>query len=333
MRWSVLVLYLFVGVAEAAQPSAPWRASTAEEQKLDATAFEGFDQGIGERLPDIQSVVVVLRGRIAYQYHRDGNPEALRDTQSVTKSALAALVGVALQQKRIASLDKAVVELMPQWRALNADPRAQTITLRHLLSMTAGFEVNDAAGTAAPLPPSQAWARPVSAQPGQAFAYDNSIVPLLTAILGKATGQPLADYAHEHLVQPLAMAEPSYQRSLLQLRTVDMAKLGHLLLQDGNWNGQALLPPGFVAQVTRAHTDGGAPVRLPYGLAWWLPSQNTYFASGYGGQFIWVHPPLGAVVAVTSTVSKASNERGQAMRLIRGRLFQAVVKRNSPSAR
>lgn len=82
-----------------------------------------------------------------------------------------------------------------------------------------------------------------------------------------------------------------------------------------------------VAQATRAHSAGGPPVRLPYGLSWWVPSDSTYFASGYAGQFIWIHPPLGLVVAATSTVSGGSQERGQAIQLIRGRIFQAVQRR------
>ena len=328
----VLAFCLFVGAAGAANPLAPWRASTPEEHRLDAAAFEGFDQDVGDRLKDIQSVVVVLQGRTAYQYHRDGNPEALRDTQSVAKSALAALVGIALRQGLIDSLDRPVVELVPKWQALNADPQAQAITLRHLLAMTAGFEVSDAAGTAAPLAPERAWARPLRTLPGQSFAYDNSIVSLVTAVLEEKTARPLADYAHEQLVQPLGMGEPSYQRGL-HLRTIDMAKLGHLFLQEGTWNGRALLPPGFAAQATRAHSEGGPPVRLPYGLFWWVPSDGTYFASGYAGQFIWVHAPLGLAVAITSTVSAESQQRGQALQLIRGRLFEAARKRVASEGR
>ena len=332
MRAFAFALCLLASAAGTAQAVAPWRASTAEEQRLDAAAFEGFDEGIGGRLTDIQSVVVVLQGRTAYQYYRDGNPEALREVQSVAKSALAVLVGITLQQGRIASLERPVVELVPQWRTLNADPRAQTITLHHLLTMTAGFEVDDDAGTAAALAPEQAWARPLRSQPGQSFAYDNSIANLVAFVLEQVNARPLRDYAREQLALPLDMAEPSYQRGL-HLRTVDMAKLGHLFLQGGVWNGDALLPPAFVAQATQAQSAGGPPVRLPYGMFWWVPSESTYFASGYGGQLIWVHAPLGAVVAVTSTVSSASQQRGEALQLIRGRLFQAVQKRVSAAKR
>ncbi len=332
MRSLAFACSLIVSTAAAAQTAVPWRSSTPEEQRLDAVAFVEFDRGIAERLADIQSVVVVLQGRVAYQYHRDGNPEALRDIQSVTKTALVALVGTALRQGHIASLDRPVVDMLPELRPINADPRTQAITLRHLLTMTAGFAVNDVAGTAPPLAPAQAWARQLRDPPGEVFAYDNSTVNLVTDALEKATGRPVADYAREQLVQPLGMIEPSYQRGL-HLRAVDMAKLGHLFLQDGAWSGRALLPPGFALLATRAASGGGPPVRLPYGISWWVPSTSTYFASGYAGQFIWVHAPLQAVVAVTSTVSNESQQRGQAMQLIRGRLFQALQKRAAPSER
>jgi hypothetical protein len=79
MRRFLFAACLLAGAA-AAQPADTWRATTAEEQRIDAAAFEGLDRDIGERLTDVQSVVVVLRGRVAYEYHRDGRPQALRDT-------------------------------------------------------------------------------------------------------------------------------------------------------------------------------------------------------------------------------------------------------------
>lgn len=311
----------------AAQPAPSWRDATPDEARLDAIAFDGFDAGITDRFGDVQSLAVVLQGRTAYQYHRDGNPDALRDTQSVTKSALALLVGRALRQGQIASLDRPVLELMPQWQPLNVDSRAGAITLRHLLSMTPGFAIDDASGTTASLAPAAAWARPLQAAPGQRFAYDNSLPTLVAAILERVTGRPLADLAREQLVAPLGMREPIYARGLVQLRTVDMARLGQLVLQDGRWAGQPLLPEGFVQEMVRPRSAGGPPVGLPYGLFWWVASPTTYFASGYGGQLVWVHVPLGLVVAVTSAVSPGSAQRGQALQLVRGRVFETARKR------
>ena len=310
-----------------AQELPPWRTSTPEEQRLDAAVFEGFDKGIATGLEDVQSVVVVLQGRKVYEYYRDGNPDTLRDTQSVTKSALAVLVGTALQRGQLASLEQPVVDLIPEWRALNPDPRSHAISLRHLLAMTTGFEVNDSTGTAAPLAPAAAWARPIRAEPGERFAYDNSGPPMVQVILERITGRRIADLVREQLVTPLALREPKYVHGGAWMRTEDMAKLGYLLLQEGRWAEQQVLPPGFVAQMVKPQSSGGPPVGLPYGLSWWAPSASTYIASGYGGQVIWVHPPLGLVVAVNSTVSPESWQRGQAMRLTRGRIFEAAQKR------
>lgn len=327
MRKLLVWLCSLVAATALAQDLPAWRTSTPQEQRLDAAAFEGFDEAITSALGDVQSVVVVLQGRRVYEYYRDGNPDTLRDVQSVTKSALALLVGTALQRGQLASLEQPVVELVPEWRALNPDPRSHAITLGHLLAMTSGFDVDDDAGTAAPLAPARAWARPIRAAAGERFAYDNSGPLMVQAILERRTGRSIADLVREQLVTPLALREPQYLRNSVWLRTADMAKLGALLLQDGRWGNQQLLPAGFMAQMVKPHSAGGPPVGLPYGLFWWAAAGPTYIASGYAGQLIWVHPSLELVVAVTSTVSPESWQRGQAMRLTRGRIFQAAQKR------
>ncbi|HMA08850.1 MAG TPA: serine hydrolase [Ramlibacter sp.] len=331
-----LVLLLGVTAAVHAQPSGEWRASTPAEQALDAAAFHGLDETIRDQLADVQSAVVVLGGRVVYEYYRDGNPDTPRDVQSVAKSALSALTGVALGQGRIASLDQPVVDLVPEWAALNSDPRAATITVRHLLTMTAGFEVNDPTGIAAAGRPQEMWARPLRTAPGQAFAYDNALIPMLSAVIERTTGMPLADYARQQLTTPLALQEPSYRPRLL-LRTVDMAKLGQLFLRKGVWDGRQLIPESYVMAATQPQNAGGPPVSLRYGYMWWIARSNagrpTFLASGYSGQFIWVHPPLDLVVALTSTVSQESQRRGQGLKLILGRLFAAAQQRAADTAR
>lgn len=116
-----------------------------------------------------------------------------------------------------------------------------------------------------------------------------------------------------------------------------MAKLGQLFLQSGAWGGQQIIPETFVLAATRPQSPGGPPVSLPYGHLWWVvPSETprpTFFASGYAGQLIWVHPPLELVIAVTSTVSAESQQRAQALRLIRGRLFSAAQARHKAPGR
>lgn len=158
---------------------------------------------------------------------------------------------------------------------------------------------------------------------------NNSGPPMVQAILERVTDRSIADLARDQLVTPLALREPKYVHGGAWMRTVDMAKLGYLLLQDGRWADQQVLPPGFVSQLVKPQSPGGPPVGVPYGLFWWAASGPTYIASGYAGQVIWVHPPLDLVVAVNSVVSRESWQRGQGMRLARGRIFQAAQKRRA----
>ncbi len=328
----VCLLSLLLGIASLtqAQSGVEWRGSTPAEQVLDAAAFKGVAAAITEHLGDVESVVVVLRGRTVFEFYRDGAPAALRDVHSVAKSALSALVGIAVGQGRIGSVDQPVLALMPEWAALNSDPRAASITVRHLLTMSAGFEVNDPTGTATAGRPQDAWARPLRSAPGASFAYDNALVPVLSALLERATGMPLADYARQQLVIPLMFAEPSYSRGL-GLRTLDMAKLGQLFLQNGMWGGKQIVPQPYVMAASRPQNAGGLPVSMPYGYMWWVvPSaapRQTFMASGFGGQFIWVYPPQDIVMALTSTASVDTARRGQTLQLIRGQLFAAVQRR------
>jgi CubicO group peptidase (beta-lactamase class C family) len=315
---------------------AQWRTPVPNEQALDAAAFEGMERLVSESFPDVQSVFVALQGRVAFQYYRDGNPESLRNVQSVAKSALSALVGVALQQGRIKSLDQPVIELVPELLSLNNDPKARDITVRHLLTMTAGFQVNDPTGTAPAGRARDGWARPIANPPGQAFAYDNAVFVILSEVLKTAVGMPVDDFARQQLISPLGMAEPSYQRGL-NMRTEDMAKLGQLFLQNGRWGDRQLLAPAFVAEATTARNAGGLPISLPYGFMWWVvPSKArrpTFMASGYSGQFIWVYPGSDMVVATTSTVSNDAQRRGEALKLMRTQLYAAAQKRVSAGER
>ena len=301
--------------------------ATPEQEALDAQVFDDLAPLLAERLTDVQSLVVVLRGRVAYAFYRDGKPDALRNVQSVEKSALSALFGIALQQGRIASLDQPVVEVMPEWRDLNPDARTAAITLRHLLTFTAGFEVNDPRGiTGRNMAPAKGWERPLAAAPGERFAYDNPAIAMLGAILEKATGMPAQEYARQQLVGPLDMVGFSYDRGL-NLRTLDMAKLGLLFLQDGVWDGKPLLTAAYARASTTVQNQGGAPANLPYGQLWWAVSPPIFMASGYAGQMVWVHRPTQAVVAITSTVSDDSQRRGHAVQLVLGPLYAALERR------
>lgn len=291
-------------------------------------AYAGLGQRIDQQLTDVRSVVVVQRGKRVFEYYRgELTPASLQSVESVTKSVLSLLVGMAVAQGRL-DLDRPLVELMPELADVNTDLRARTLTVRHLLTMTAGFESSERRFFDPKALGAYAMSRKFAANPGQVFRYDNPGANLLAAVLGQAVGAEPAAYAQRQLFEPLGIDPTEWEADFqghslgfrgLKLRTRDMATLGQLVLQRGVWQGRQLVPAAYVAAAIDRQSRGGPPVGWAYGHLWWVPvgtdRPTTYMASGFGGQLIWVHEPLELVVAVTSEVSAASTARAHAVAL------------------
>lgn len=322
----------------AASPAASAAGPGAERRP-----FEGLHQTMERSFPDVGSVVVLQRGELLFEHYQAGtDADSLHAVQSVTKSVLALLVGIALDRGALTSLDQPIATLLPA--AVPQEPAAYPpITIRHLLTMTAGFEVPREFRRADADDPQFLLRRARTAAPGTVFRYDNLASNLLAIALEAATGLPVEAFARQHLFEPLGIAGFDWETgrhghalgfSGLSLRTLDMARLGQLVLQQGAWQGRQLVSKDFVAAAVQAHSAGGDPVRQAYGYLWWVvPTGNprpTFFASGYGGQLIWVYPPLDLVVATTSVVSEASNARGQALALIRNDILRALTSGGTP---
>lgn len=317
--------------------SAPWLvAGGSAAYGATHPAFDGMAQHIATQCPDVESVVVLRDERLLFEYYKAGSDgDTLRDVQSVTKSVLAMAVGAALGQGALRSLDQPVTELLP-----GAAPAgdAAALTFRHLLTMTAGFATVERFARATADDPAFLLRRERVAAPGARFAYDNLSANLLSVALQAAVGRTSAAFAQQQLFAPLQIRDFAWAAgagghslgfSGLRLRSRDMTQLGRLMLLQGQWQGRSLLPEAYVQQAVTAHSPGGPPANLPYGYLWWLlPSEGeakTYFASGYGGQMLWVHRPLNLVIAATSEVSAGSQARAQVLPLVRTQLFRAAA--------
>ena len=317
------------------------QATLAAEAPAPSSPFAGLEQTIAADFSDVESVVVVRDNRLLFEYYKAGaGSDAPRDVQSVTKSVVSIAVGAAIGKGVLSSIDQSVPELVAKVAALSERTAKTKLTFRHLLSMTAGFAPTGRVTRKQSDDPVFLLERERAAEPGTQFFYDNHASNLLTSTLELAIREPLLKFTNENLFAPLGIRTPewevgqnrhAYGASGLRLRTRDMALLGQLLLEQGSWRGTQLLPAAFVAEATSPHSSGGPPSGMPYGYGWWVtPSTQgaqTCFASGFGGQFIWVHNPLRLVIAVTSEVSGRSNARGQAFTLIRNQLFSAASAR------
>src|SRR5829696_8688599 len=225
----------------------------------------------------------------------------------MTKSFVATLVGIALDHGTLTSLDEPVSRYLPDAR--------HRYTLRHLLTMTAGVEADEAWEIDEVMARPSGWVdwiltAPRRHEPGSVFTYDNGAAHVLAAALAEAVGRSLSSYAAEHLFGPLGIGRFHWPRDPdgfeygfghLRLRPHDIAKLGELYLCGGAFHGRRVVPEAFVDEATRPHTPGGDPEGEAYGFLWWTAAEPRphFFAGGYAGQSLTVFPEL-RLVAVTT---------------------------------
>jgi CubicO group peptidase (beta-lactamase class C family) len=143
---------------------------------------------------------------------------------------------------------------------------------------------------------------------GKKFRYDDGAYHLLAAALVEAVGRPLPEWAHEQLFAPLGIEQWAWTTdptglplgfSHLLLDRPALAALGRLWLDQGQLDGQALLPPRFARAMVTAHTPGGAPEWKGWGFGLWV-DQTGFYASGWAGQHLLVLPGADAVIVTTA---------------------------------
>ena len=295
--------------------------------------LDGFGQA------NIHSVLVVRQGRLLFEHYRAGEdqcwgeplgnvahgPDSKHDLRSVTKSVISLLLGIALDRKLIRDIDEAIIDWFPQYSDLRT-PEKERISLRHLLTMSAGLEWNENVPFTDPKNSEirmlcsadqyrYVLEQPVVAPGGQVWNYNSGCTLLLEAVLAKAAGGALDDVAREFLLEPLSITDFAWAKNFksgilevggLRLRSRDLAKIGQLVLNGGNWNGRQIVSQKWVKESTAAHI-GPADLTYFYGYQWWLGRSLVegrevpwICAMGHGGQRIFAVPALDLVAVVTA---------------------------------
>src|SRR5215208_3051701 len=290
-----------------ATPSSPLRKSPLADA-LDAAIRE-----VPARR-HIQSIVVAREGEIVLErYFRDRRPSDLSNLHSVTKSVVATLVGIAIGDGSLA-LRTPLGDFFDE-RLFGGDERKRQIRVEHLLTMTSGLDADTPHDIDEIADRGESWiggplAAPLRADPGTTFSYNNGAAHVLAALIARATGTPLARLAEERLFAPLGIDEYRWPADPdgnplgyghLELRPRELLRLGQLYLDPA----QQLLPVSFVEAATTAQRSGGPPEGVPYGYLWWIGEDcghRSFFAGGYGGQYVTVVPDLALVVVTTGDV-------------------------------
>lgn len=299
-------------------PTDGWRTSTPEEQGVDSEKLLAALNFIRDEQIPIHSLLVIRHGTIVLDaYMHPYTAETRHQVYSVTKSFLSALVGIALEQGYIKSIDQPVVDFFPEWQIANLDANKQTMTLRHLLTMSSGLQWAGAVEDYAAMAASANWGQyvlnlPVITKPGAEFVYSDAAAHLVGFIVTQATGMPLREFADKNLFGPLGITDYTWHVDAhgqpfgyfgIGMKLHDMAKLGYLYLHQGRWNDKQIVPAAWVALTTCAQPEQ-CPFQkvwdpIGYGYYWWM-WPDFYTAAGRGGQWIMVVPKQDMVIVMTA---------------------------------
>lgn len=304
-----------------------WETGKLEENGFDATRIELLLEEIRHGdLEEIHTLLIARHGRLLVEEYPGPNNgrDVLHVTNSVTKSVIAMLVGIAIREGWLDGTDRSIADFLPEYsEVFDADPQKREITLRHLLTMTDGFSWDDkqpsdptADGRVMRLdedPVRYILERPVASEPGSRFHYTSAPV-LVAGALRHLTGMDADVYARQVLFEPLGIHQSQWGHLKhgfldadggLYLRARDLARLGQLVLQKGQWDGQEIIPEWFISESVRwwVHSDQD---QTGYGYYWWLsplPLESGGLApagiiqaSGYGGQKLIIVPEYDLVV-------------------------------------
>ena len=300
-----------------------WKVSTPAEQGLDPTLVAMMYYNAA-KLETIYSLLVIKNGYlIAERYFNEGSVEELSKRASVTKSYTSALVGIALEQGYLSSVDQKMMDFFPELADQITDPRKKQITIGEMLQMRAGYPWEETD----PVLWDALWSGeylsdivniPLTADPGTEFQYSNLTSHWLGIIVARAVGTDLKSFGQEHLFLPLGVkVGDDWNRDLdgyyigcgdIQFTARDMAKFGLLYLNSGEYEGKQVISAVWVRDSLQTYSEDawdniGHFRDIGYGYQWWSARAGEHhvnFAWGHGGNLIVLVDGLDMVMVVTA---------------------------------
>ena len=298
----------------------------ASAQDLDAAAKAG------STMPRLHSLLVSWRGNLVLERYFNGTkPTRPTNIKSASKSVISALVGIAIDRGMIAGVKQPISGFFPEIVAGQDNSAKKQITIENLLTMQSGLETtsnrNYGAWVQSPNWVRHALDRPLLSQPGTVMEYSTGNMHLLSAILTKATGKSTWQFAQEMLAKPMGFTLPRwpqdpqgvfYGGNDMLMTPLQMVAFGELYLNHGRLNGQQIVPARWVEASQMPRAQSRREDDRFYGYGWWirdLAGQRTYYAWGFGGQFIFIVPKLDLVVVTTSSSTVAEERRSHRLTL------------------
>ena len=308
-----------------------WKVSTPAEQGLDSNLVEElyFDAA---KLETLFGLLVIKNGYlIAEGYFNEGSVDQLSGRQSTTKSVTSALVGIALDQGYLSSLDQKMIDFFPEFADQIDDMRKEEITIRDLLKMRAGYPDEERAPSYLEImffSDNWRWLPhlidfPLLSDPGTEFKYSNLTSHLLGVIVARATDTDLMSYAQENLFSPIDAEVGDWSRDAdnynmgaleIYLTARDMAKFGLLYISDGAYEKDQVISTEWIRNSLERYTENikvgewlssryGFFRDIGYGYQWWSARAGSHhfdYASGHGGNYIIMLHELDMIIVTTA---------------------------------
>lgn len=310
----------------------------AEASAKMAKAADKYFAAVAKEGQDLHSIMVVKDGNVVLEkWMSKGKENEPHILNSVSKTFTSMAVGLAISEGKLA-LDEKLVDIFPEHCPENPSEYLKEITVEHLLTMSCGhstdpthksWEVKD-----------KSWIRffmehPVTHKPGTLFCYNSLGTYVLSAIVQKRTGEKVADYLYPRLFRPLGINNVSWLESHegintggwgLFLKTEDLAKMGLMILQNGQFNGCQVVPAEWIESASSAqvpcvpagmNSDDADKLRKVaktsdwlqgYGYQMWRCRYNAFRADGANGQYIIMIPDKNAVVVTTANIRDMQGE-------------------------
>ncbi|MEP0987543.1 serine hydrolase [Ekhidna sp.] len=331
--------FLLSSNGKAQAPDLP--SSTVEEAGFNRDSIDILIDLIYETPhKDFRGLVVIKDNKLVIQEHFNTYMwNTIHDIRSAGKSVTALLLGVAMQEGLIESLDQSVYSLFSEAQNPSINEEYKKIRLRDLLDMSSGLDADSddwrTPGQASNWISLDNWREyvlniPLKAKPGENFVYAD-IHPLLIGLaIEEASGMSLKDYAQKKLFEPLGINQVYWFTNAsnqtgaagnLYLTTLDFAKLGLLVTNEGKWKNQQIIHPDYIESLIntkRPLPESWSGFADAYGMFWYKCTKtfagkeiDYLFASGFGGNHLVVIPEKEIVIAVTSSAYGAPYSHGR----------------------
>ena len=331
-------------------------SATPQTKELPVASLEeaGFNRDSIENLinliyetphKDFRGLVVIKDNHIVIEeYFNTFWRNTVHDIRSVGKSVTALLLGVAMKEGLVESLDQSVYSLFSKQKNPSINEDYKKINLRHVLDMSSGLDADsdypETVGQAGNWIARDDWKEyllnvPLTSKPGENFVYADIHAVLIGLAIEEASGMSLRDYAQEKLFDPLGIKQVYWYTNAsnqtgaagnLYLTTLDLAKLGMLITNEGKWDNQQIINPDYIDSLKNSKNPSIADwffLADSYGMFWYKTSRtfgeknmDYMFGSGIGGNHLVVFPNEKMVIALTSSAYGQRYQHGRSFTIM-----------------